>query len=451
MIKDVLAIITAKITNKILRFFDFGGGTSLPGVLALKISPNILRTLVNQTKKEIISVTGTNGKTTTCGFIASILRADGRKITHNKKGANMLTGVTTAVINSSSVLGKMEVDNSLLESDEAYLPKFADYFSADFLVVTNLFRDQLDRYGELEHTAHKIMEAIDKFNKNPKFKTVLNGDDPSVANLSDEKTVFFGFEDIEFCNIDKNVETSSESANCPCKKELKYSKKFYGHIGHYYCDCGYSRPTPKYKAFGKVFVDYSIITIETETEKFEVRVNMPGLYNTYNALAAITLGLELGIDSEKIQKAFETYETIFGRAEILKLRGKDTIIQLIKNPAGATEVLRTVKDDQNSRLLIIINDDYADGRDVSWLWDANFELLTNHKKQIITSGIRGADMAVRLKYAGIPQENIKTEKDIKTAIIKSLRQTENGEKLYILPTYTALLNIQKTIAHLKTK
>jgi UDP-N-acetylmuramyl tripeptide synthase len=448
MIKDILAISLAKSSSWLLKVFNAGAGTSLPGKIAFKISPDLLSKIVKQTKKEVICVTGTNGKTTTCGFISGILKKDGRNFAHNRKGANMLEGIFFAALEQSSLLGNANIDNCLFESDEAYLPKMADFFTADCVLVTNLFRDQLDRYGELDTTAKKIELAIDKFTQKKDTLVVLNADDPAVTKLGkNARKMYFGLEEIEFFNIDKDVETTREASNCLCGEPLEYSKIFYGHMGHYYCKCGYKRPTPEIIAKAKVFVDSSEIEVNYPKKniQFGVKINLPGLYNTTNALAAVALGLSLGIAPETIKAGIENYSTVFGRAEKLILKNKNVIVQLIKNPAGATEVLRTVKDNPNSRLLIIINDNYADGRDVSWLWDANFELINKYSKNIIASGVRASDMAVRLKYAGIPAKNITTQTNIFKAINESLAQTETNEQLYILPTYTALLEMQKIL------
>ena len=460
MNKNVIAVNLAKIVAQGLKLFNFGSGTSMPGIVAKKVSPMILSDLVNQTRKEIIAVTGTNGKTTSSNFISAILKADNRKVAHNAKGANMLTGVTTAMVESADNWAKMDVDNSVLESDEAYLQIFADYFCADYLIVTNLFRDQLDRYGELDATAKMIKKGIDKFKlqsysmahhfTNPQvFTTILNADDPAIQCLADANTVFFGFEDIKFDFAHKYMQ--GEIATCKCGKDFEYTKAYYGQIGHYFCSCGRKRPETYLEATADIYVDYSVLHLlnrETQ-EKFDVKVNIPGVYNAYNALGAITLAVKMGISAVTIQKGFENYKTVFGRAETTILNGKKTIFQLIKNPVGAGEVLQTVHDDKNAKLLIIINDNYADGRDVSWLWDANFDILADYDKKIIVSGIRYADMAVRLKYAGINSENIIYEKNLKKALELALDNTAEDEKLYVLPTYTALLEIQKFINKFK--
>lgn len=444
-LKHTTAILATRFAEILIKNLNAGGGTSFPGKIALKISPDILSFLVNQTKKEIITISGTNGKTTTAGLLSSILKNDGRKIAHNRKGANMLTGITGAVVQESCLFNGLNVDNCLLEVDEAFLVHAYNHFNPNYLLVTNLFRDQLDRYGELDTTAKKIQAAIDKTISKKPLSLVLNADDPVVSRLGsnqDIKKIYYGFNEINFVNQDVSIKSPQEIATCVCGEKYSYSKVFYGQVGHYSCSCGKARPAPEIEAVAEIDVEFSILKIKHNDSEFEIRVNLPGVYNAYNALAAITLALDLGISVENIQKGIDSYDTVFGRAEKLVLKNKPVLIQLIKNPIGATEVLRTVKDDESSKLLIIINDNYADGRDVSWLWDANFELLNSHKKRIVTSGVRASDMAVRLKYAGIPAENIKVVEDIKAALDYSVNNTEKDEKLYVLPTYTALLSLQ---------
>ncbi|EKE02839.1 MAG: hypothetical protein ACD_20C00326G0008 [uncultured bacterium] len=440
------SILASKLIGYTSKYLNLGAGTNFPGKIARLIAPDVLSYLVNQSRREIIVVTGTNGKTTTAGFVANILTKDNRKVAHNRKGANMLTGLTTSITQESKLNGQLDVDHCVLEIDEAFFFKAVDEFNPELLLVTNLFRDQLDRYGELDTTAKKIQSAIDKTIKKKPLKVALNADDPMVSALAQDdsiKKVYYGFSEVNFVNQDQTVKSPQEVAACSCGGKYNYSKIFYGHLGHYSCTCGKTRPELDVSTVAYIDVNSSTLTITVKNkESFSVNIKMPGLYNAYNALAAITLCLELNISPVTIIDGLENYSTIFGRAELTHLKGKPSLIQLIKNPIGATEVLRTVKDDKNSKLLIIINDNYADGRDVSWLWDANFELLNNHDKQIVTSGIRASDMALRLKYTGINHNQLKVIENIKQAIDYSLSNLKAGEKLYILPTYTALLELQ---------
>lgn len=414
-------------------------GTSFVGMTVLKYYPNFLTHCRKYIREKSITVTGTNGKTTTSGLISHILETAHQSVIHNLKGANMLTGI--ANVFSLNLAPFRKFDYSVIESDEAYLTKLYDYMPSDYLVVTNLFRDQLDRYGELATTANFIKNAIDK---NKKLKLVLNADDPIVATFNrTDYAVFYGFESVQYqCNYQNDSNAPAEIFNCQCGEALKYTKRFFAQQGHYYCPkCDYKRPKCDYSANAIIHNDYSEISLFHNGIKYEFKVNLVGLYNAYNALAAIALSFELGLNQAEIQKALNSYKSIFGRAEKRTISGHNTLIQLIKNPTGASEVLKTV--DLNSRIIIAINDNYADGRDISWLWDSDFEQLKNAKNTIITSGSRANDMALRLKYAGVPTEKIEIHPDIEKAINCAITRCKDDEKITILPSYTALLKINK--------
>jgi len=432
-LKFYLSLLIAKGAYIAIKLLSNSSGTSFAGKVVLKFYPEFLSHCKNYVKNDIVTVTGTNGKTTTSGLISHILEVNGKKVVHNLKGANMLTGVANAF--ALAITPFKNFDNAVIESDEAYLNKLYDYVKSDSLVVTNLFRDQLDRYGELSTTASFIQKGIDK---NKDLKLILNADDPLVSNFGTDRSgvVYYGFEDVKYTyEIDKS-NAPVEVFNCICGKPLKYSKSFFAQQGHYSCSCGYSRPNCKYKASVVVNTDSSVITLNG----IEYRTYLVGLYNAYNVLAALAYALEAGIDTNVIQSAIESYKSIFGRTEKKVINGHPTLIQLIKNPTGASEVLKTV--DLNSNIVVAINDNYADGRDISWLWDSDFEQLKNAKKLVITSGIRALDMSVRLKYAGIPQEKIVVEPSIKKAI-EIATSSKDNVPVTILPSYTALLSINK--------
>ena len=437
-LKFYLSILTAKIIAIMIATLHRSSGTSFVGLIVLKICPNFLSYCSKYVKKDIITITGTNGKTTTAGLIASILEGNNQRVIHNEKGANMLTGVANAL--ALDIMPFRRFDYYVLESDEAYLTKVYDYLPSNYLIVTNLFRDQLDRYGELDTTARKIQEAIDK---NPDLKLILNADDPMVASLgADRAKIYFGLDKVEIVSSSINSRSPAENVNCPaCAEALKYADRFYAQQGHYYCTCGYQRPQCHYSGDVKIYEDYSILKVSSFKGDFEFNFGLIGLYNAYNTLAAISLGLELGYEQNQIQNALNSYQSIFGRAERLIMQGHQVLVQLIKNPTGASEVLKTV--DLSSNILIMINDNYADGRDVSWLWDANFEYLQNAKNKIIVSGHRANDMAVRLKYAGIDTAKITVIPKISHAIEHLLTTLDINERITILPTYTALLKMQR--------
>ena len=429
--KFYLSLITAKMLSAVLKITKLSGGTSIIGKIVLKLCPDFL-SYTNKYIKTKINVTGTNGKTTTSGLISHLLTQSGHSVINNAMGANMIQGVVNAISVALNPLKKY--DYSVIESDEAFLEVIYDKFDADYLVVTNLFRDQLDRYGELATTKKFIQNGIDK---KTGLKLVLNADDPLVSSFSrGSEHIFYGVENVEYKDgLEPSKTKTEESFNCPCGKPLSYEKKFFAQQGHYYCECGYKRPEPKYKADVVLYKDHSVLFVNGE----EFEIQLVGLFNAYNALGAISLCKELQIPVTEIQKNLKTFKVAFGRSEVKYLNGKKTLIQLIKNPIGANEVLKTV--DKNSDILIIINDNYADGRDVSWLWDADFSILSDVQKEIVVSGIRANDMALRLKYAGVNVNQIKIISDIKEAV-NYIGKTASGN-ITILPTYTALLKLNK--------
>ena len=437
-IKFYLNLFFIKTLNEILKLFNYNA-TSLSGKITLKLNKNFLKTAQHFVKNGIINITGTNGKTTTSNLISDILKTDNKRIVSNFLGANMLNGIATAI--GKDLPFAQKADYFVLECDEAYLTKLYDEMQAQFLLVTNLFRDQLDRYGELNSTYKKIEEAI---NKNKKLKLFLNADDPMVAKLGfnkENEVIYFGFKDIVLKNNqnEKNM-SPKEAINCTCGSEYKYSKTFYSHLGHYYCpNCNNKRPYVKYEAECKI--DDSQILININDKNFIS--NLKGTYNAYNLLGAICLCLELNIKESTIQKAIDNYNAVFGRNEKIKINDTNVNINLIKNPTGASEVLNCIKDKKDAKLLLILNDNYADGRDVSWIWDTNFELISNFKNDIYVSGKRAYDMALRLKYANIDTKLLHIEPNIKKSLKLSTKNCGNSYELNILPTYTALLELKK--------
>ena len=438
-----IALASAKSANFGLHLLN-SSGTSMPGLVALKIQKNFVSSISEYCKENIITITGTNGKTTTAGLIAHIIKSSGCSVLHNEKGANMLSGIASSLAVSYKPFTKF--DYAVLESDEAYLTKLYDYMNADYLLVTNLFRDQLDRYGELDTTAKKIQDAI---SKNQNLKVVLNADDPIVAGLGGScRKIYFGFDEIIYNDSAAESQSPPESALCKCGTRLTYTKRYYAHVGDYFCpECGNKRPELDYSGRALISSSGAKILVSHNSDVYEFTTGLVGVYNAYNVLAAITAALEQKIDAKSIQSALDTYKSVFGRAEKFMLEDKPVLVQLIKNPTGASEVLRTINKKSTAKLLIIINDNYADGRDVSWLWDSDFEMLADYPSEIVVSGIRADDMAVRLKYAGINPKQIVTVYDIKSAIkyaLKTFPHDAEGQ-LVIMPTYTALLEMQQIL------
>ncbi len=382
-----------------------------------------------------------------------------------------MTGITASLVDSADWCGNLDVDYCLFEIDEAALPIVAKEVPISVVLVTNLFRDQLDRFGELDTTALLIGRGI-TCNKS---KAVLNADDPNVAQLgADCERLFYGIESLSPDNssgsphASEAAETSSfktvqspdpateasgtpeagvqELAYCPtCSAEYVYSITFYGQLGHYACkSCGSQRPVPDISGSDvHLHPSSSTFALGYKGKSYAVSLPLPGLFNVYNALAAASLCFSLGLSADVICAGLTDYSTLFGRSERVTILERAVWIQLIKNPAGASQAVRAAVRDPHSRILIAINDNTADGRDVSWLWDAEFELLRAHDKPIIVTGQRCYDMALRLKYAAIPQGNITIIPELDRALQAGLDTMRSDETLWVLPTYTCLLDLQK--------
>jgi UDP-N-acetylmuramyl tripeptide synthase len=433
-----------------------GLASNLPGKVSRKIASSVLGHLAGQSRRGVLAVSGTNGKSTTSGLVASILSHAGMKLVHNRQGANLATGITACVVDASSWAGSLDADFCLFEIDEAALPVVAKEMRIDHVLVTNLFRDQLDRFGELDTTARLISKGITQ----NKSSSILNADDPNVAQMvPDCSRLFYGIESLapleHVCSsqpseLDRSTAAAADSTElsycAACGEEYKYDIRFYGQLGHYKCpSCGNKRPAPDVVAEQvKVASSSSRFLIRFAEHSLDVELKLPGMFNVYNALAAAALCFKLGIAPEIIRAGLCEYSTLFGRSEKIKLNDKSILIQLIKNPAGASQAVQAAAADPNAKYLLAINDNYADGRDVSWLWDADFEQLASCKGPFVVSGQRCYDMAVRLKYAGVEPSLITVCPSLDQALDQGLALcTQPEQTLWLLPTYTCLLELQK--------
>jgi UDP-N-acetylmuramyl tripeptide synthase len=424
-----------------------GGGTTLPGRLLLKWEPAALSRLGAVLDRGTTIVSATNGKTTTAGMIAAILEADGRRPVHNRAGSNMAWGVATALLEQDGHEGLFEVD-------EAWLPEVADALDPSLVVLGNLFRDQLDRYGEMEALAAGWGKAVEARAGRARF--ALNADDPAVADLGRDAdgeprdgVLYFGVEDSS--QALPELQHAFDAKHCRrCGHPYAYERAFVGHLGHYSCpNCGARRPQPDVAAteIELLGMGGSRAVIRTPQGALRLELPVPGLYNVYNALAAIAASLQLGVAPERIASALAGMRAAFGRVETIDAAGTPLSILLIKNPAGANEVLRTLlleASEDGLDLWIALNDRIADGRDVSWVWDADFELLQGRVRRVVCAGTRAAEMAVRLKYAGWPVEAIEVESGIERSLDRALEEARGP--LFALPTYTALLELRKLLA-----
>src|SRR5918992_5165064 len=450
------AILTARAARFASRTLRTGGGSTVPGVVARRVDPEVLAKLSRRLRLGSVAITGTNGKTTTTRMISRILRAAGVKVVNNSTGANLVTGVTAALISDSGLSGRPAAEMGLFEVGEASVPKVAAEAEIGILAVLNLFRDQLDRYGELAYTGKVIASAFSDLPEDG--AVILNTDDPLVASLgrSAERPVFYGVDEPALDT--GRLQHIADSKDCPvCGTALVYCTVYMGHVGLYDCrHCNFSRPEPAYRA-SRVRLEGakgSEFQLSTPKGEADVRIGLPGLYNVYNALAAAAVAGEGGVGLAEISRGLREFGGAFGRVERVQAGDREAFLLLIKNPVGFNEILRTFVTGAEARnVLIAINDNHADGRDVSWLWDVDFEMLADAREvgkmdaaPFTVSGIRAQDMAVRLKYADLPVGSVVPDRA--EAIKSALAATPPGETLYVLPTYTALLEIRHTLTEM---
>ena len=411
------------------------GGTSLPGKLLLRMEPDAIERLSRPLTSAILSAT--NGKTTTAAMTARILERGGHTLVHNRAGANMAGGVATALLHRQG-------DTGLFEVDEFWLPQVLPQVRPRALLLGNLFRDQLDRYGELETIAERWSLALQA---TPVERLVLNADDPVVADLGrDRSPLYFGVEDQGMAMA--HMQHAADAKHCRrCGAAYVYDAIFMGHLGHYHCpNCDARRPQAQVTA-------HHITLRGTHSARFELRtpdgvadvdLPLPGLYNVYNALAAAALALALGSALDDVVAGLQEVSPAFGRAETVRLGGRDLSILLVKNPAGANEVLRTLTLEPGEHdVFAVLNDNVADGRDVSWVWDADFEVIADRVRRVTCSGTRAAEMAVRMKYAGVPPERIVVRDELAAGLDAAIG--DGSGPLYALPTYTAMLALREEL------
>nr|BBH95525.1 hypothetical protein KTA_37240 [Thermogemmatispora argillosa] len=522
-LRAALAVVSGRAAGALSRRLRLGGGTSIVGLVAQRLYPDIIRHLAAQLEYGSVLITGTNGKTTTSGFLAAILRDAGLRVWRNREGANLLRGVAGALVVRALPNGNLRRAGqaiSVFEIDEAVMPQAARLLEPRAVVFVNLFRDQLDRYGEVESVASRWRQMVKEL---PETTTlVLNADDPTTASLGElarGPVLYFGLEDLSLDLSSQNGQGTPgayqavDSRSCVrCGSDYQYSARFYSHMGHYQCPhCGLGRPAPSVRAVQvrQDSFDRLRVTVETPLHEGEIVIPLPGLYNVYNALAAITAAQALGISWEPIVSGIEQFKPAFGRGERVQVAGRTLRLLLAKNPTGLNEVLRTLFSEGTPRhVLFVLNDNIADGRDVSWIWDVDFERAKGLVASLTVAGTRAFDLALRLKYAGFTPEEmtiipstplralqaitasqprgrkgrgrIKDQSQqrqtatattsatatseavesaaarrvtgpspagygLATALDQAIEQTPVGETLFIVPTYTGLLEIHREL------
>lgn len=497
-----LAVVGGRTAGALSRRLHLGGGTSIAGVVAQRLYPDIIEHLSTQLQQGSILVTGTNGKTTTSGFIAAILSDAGLRVWRNREGSNLLRGIAGALVIRTRPNGRLRRAGqaiSIFEVDEAVMPQAVRTIPTRVAVFTNLFRDQLDRYGEVDSVLERWQQTISALP--PQTILALNADDPTVANLGRRfagRVIYFGIEDKSLSLNLEQEESAGEGERhqvmdtrvCPnCGHDYTYTLRFYSHIGQYRCpNCGEGRPEVEVAA-RKVesdSFDRLRIQVRVADRQGEITVPLPGLYNVYNALAAIATAHALGLSWEPTVSGIEQFKPAFGRGERVQIEGRTVRMLLAKNPTGFNEVLRTLFSGETKRhVLFILNDNIADGRDVSWIWDVDFEQALPGIETLTIAGTRARDLALRLKYAGMdtqdmliaPSAPLRAERallpkrraragrrravsaalaareqgsperayGIAQALDKAVGQTPEGETLFIVPTYTGLLELHREL------
>lgn len=480
-------------------------GSNLPGEVARLVDPLVLVKVARGLGYDNVLITGTNGKTTTARMLAHIVELAGYDIAYNRAGANLLSGITSAYIESFAFRGQRGDQHDrglgLAEVDEASMPRVAEELHPRAALVTNFFRDQLDRYGELDHTVDLVakgLRAMASAGTVDSAVAVLNSDDPLVAGLArriprELKTILYGVDDAALGGPPEM--RAADARNCVvCGAPYVYDVSYYAHLGHYRCPvCDHRRPEPSVavlEAQGLGMAGWKL-HLATPAGDIWVQLPLPGLFNVYNALAAVAGAYALGLPLAVVQQGLESFVTAFGRLERITIRGREVRVGLVKNPVAFNVILRMVVADAGDRfeaadgavsllgdmpfpqnigateirlgqqeqaaarvrearryLMIVINDRAADGRDVSWLWDVDCEQLASQEKEfafVYCSGIRAEEMALRLKYAGFPMEKVAIERDLATALAAAVSRTPPGGRLWVLPTYTALLEVREIV------
>ena len=435
-------IAVARAAGRLSRLAGTGGGTTVPGKLLWKLDPGAIDRLAARLPLGSAVISATNGKTTTAAMAASILRERFR-LAHNSSGANLVSGV------ASTLLDARAAELGLFEVDEAALPEVLSRVKPKAVSLGNLFRDQLDRYGELEHVAEGWRAAVRELPADTAL--AVNGDDPQVGELARERpdALIFGVDDPSVART--TLQHAADSKYCVrCGTPYEYDAAYVGHLGDYRCPaCGHARPPLDVSARdvelrGLESVEFTLVAPAGERR---VRLGVPGLYNVYNALAAASLAIALGTGLDDIQAGLQRFGAAFGRFERIAVGERSLLVLLVKNPAGANEVVRTLVTGGAPKLAVVaLNDAIADGRDVSWIWDVDWEPLLAGLERVVVTGERAEEMALRCKYGGFPPEAIEVVPELDHALDRGLELTSANGELVVLPTYTAMLALRKIVS-----
>ncbi len=443
------ALAAGKLAAKTGRALRVGGGTSLPGIVARRIDPAVLRKVVGASRAKKVVVCGSNGKTTTCRMLAALAQANDQRVTQNRTGSTLLPGVTAVAVNGASLLGTLDADVLVFEVDEATIRHAVPEIEPDVVIVNNLFRDQLDRYGELYSVARALETMIRGL---PADATViLNGDDPLIASLAPDavcRRLYFGMrtEDVGT----QVPEHAADTIRCVrCQHDLVYAKAYISHLGAYSCpSCGYTRP-PLDVAVTRAALDASgpsRIALATPAGNVEYALALHGLHNVYNSAGAIAGAIALGLDVANATAAFATLRPAFGRMEEIRAGDKTIVLCFVKNPISYNTTLRTILQRPGKKHILSAHSNaVTDGEDFAWLWDIDLEELTPQIASLVTSGTKAEELAMRFKYAGVPEDAIREIRDRPAALDAALSQVELGGTLYVLAGYTPLHELRRVM------
>ena len=440
-------IMAARAVGELARRAGRGGGTSLPGKVLMRLDGHAIERLAGRLPDGAAMVSATNGKTTTTAMAATVLEHAGATLVSNRAGANMAGGIASTLLGAAGRKETISGRLGLFEVDEFWLDRVAPQLHPRVMLLSNLFRDQLDRYGELETIADRWAALVAGLEDT---QLALNADDPLIADLGRERpgVTYFGVDDPAMAMAE--MQHASDSKHCRrCGAAYVYEAIYLGHLGRYRCpNCGQQRPEPSVSASDIELLGTrgARFTLRTPAGSAPVNLPLPGLYNVYNALGAATLCLGLGVSLADIVAGLSLVSAAFGRAERISVDGHELSILLIKNPAGANEIVRTLALEPGELdLLGVLNDRTADGRDISWVWDADFELLAGHVRRFTCAGTRAAELALRLKYAGVPVDRLEVVPALPAALDSALGGA-GDRAVYALPTYTALLELRQELS-----
>lgn len=450
-IKARLALLTGKLLLFLARWRG-RGGTTLPGRLALKIEPTLIEILARASKGKKIVVTGTNGKTTTCALLGSIFKEAGQDVIYNQSGANLKWGIASTLLKKATLSGKMPAASVLLETDEGVFPEICREVKPEVVLITNIFRDQTDRFAEISQVQHLMNSGLSHLSEGSQL--IVNADDPLLVNLKQPPRVqrlTFGLALKKDCQNEAGHGHTLKT--CPqCAETLFYRATYLAHLGLYHCPkCQFKHPGADVKLLEGENEPEDLLKLKITHPKgsFELSSKLSGRYNLYNILAAATCALTLNIKESVIAEAISKAPPAFGRLEHFSYQEKEIVLALVKNAVGAGEALAMTRPQEKPyTLLVVINDRVNDGRDVSWLWDVDFEQLASAQKKpqrFVASGLRAWDVSLRFKYAGLPPELVKTIPGSKEALSRTLKDTPRGGTLFILANYTAMLEIRKEL------